>query len=48
MRTVFEVEIYAMPLSVVDTQNNNNIINNNNNSNNNIVISKMINNAGKD
>lgn len=46
MRTVFEVEIYAVPLSVVNSQNNND--NNNNNNSNNTVTSKMINNAGKD
>lgn len=37
MRTVFEVEIYVVPLSVVESQNNNNV-----------VTSKMVNNAGKD
>lgn len=42
MGTVFEVEIYAVPLSVVNFQNNNN------NNNNNVVTSKVINNAGKD
>lgn len=44
MGTVFEVEIYAVPLSVVDSQNNNK----NNNNNNNTVTSKMINRAGED